>query len=121
MRPHPAFALRSARLGPRSVRSLPLLWVGEPLGALKLFGDRPGRVTAGDVGCGDAPVGLAAGALWHTRALTDARIRNDRLRQALDSRVLIAQARGMLAERTGLPPDPPSACCAAMPAAPVAA
>lgn len=102
---HPAFAIRSARLGLHSVRVLPLLWRGEALGALNLFGDRPGAAIADDAGYGGALAALAAGAIWHTRVLADTRLLNGRLQQALDSRVLIEQAKGMLAMRTGLSPD----------------
>ncbi|WP_051831472.1 ANTAR domain-containing protein [Streptomyces violens] len=111
----PRFAARARELGVLLVTTVPLADVayggspdaaegaqpGPPLGALVLYHDVATPQPAG----GSAPVPALAGAaalhLRHRRTRDHAR----QLEQALRSRIVIEQAKGVLAERFGCPTD----------------
>jgi GAF domain-containing protein len=95
----PAFTEGVRDAGFASVHVLPLGRRGETLGALALFHD---GVSAADVRLATAVADLAAVAILQARALRRAEALAGQLQHALDSRVIIEQAKGVLAERFGL-------------------
>ncbi len=66
-----------------------------------------GSLTDDDLAVAQALADVATIAVLQHRAATEAQILNDQLNQALSSRIVIEQAKGMIAEREGL--DMPTA------------
>lgn len=101
----PAFAERAALEGIRGVCALPLRLRNERIGALNLFTTRAGALGSDDVRIGQALADFATIGIVHARILADSLMVNDQLSMALNSRVVIEQAKGMLAERAQLDMD----------------
>lgn len=101
----PTFAPAAIEAGFRSVHAIPLQLRGEVLGALNLFSAGPGPMGDADVVAGGALADLATIAIIQYRVAHEAKILNDQLNHALNSRVLIEQAKGVLAERSSLEMD----------------
>ena len=95
----PEFSDGARGAGFASVHVLPLCRRQETVGALALFRETPGEA---DVRLATAVADLAAVALLQARALRRAEVLATQLQHALDSRVVIEQAKGVLAERLGL-------------------
>ena len=83
----------------RSVHALPLRLRGEPIGALNLFHHQPGPLPAADLALGQALADVATIGILSERAINRGEILNEQLQTALNSRVIIEQAKGVLAER----------------------
>ena len=84
-----------------AMRIIPLRQGVETLGALVLFGRRPERF-ADDLVIPRAIAALAANVLVEHRALLGAERLARQLQTALRSRIMIEQAKGILAEQSGL-------------------
>lgn len=97
----PAFTDGVREAGFASVHVLPLHRRGETVGALALFRDA-GSAREAEVRLATAVADLAAVAILQARALRRAEALAGQLQHALDSRVVIEQAKGVLAERFGL-------------------
>lgn len=96
----PLFAPVAIRAGFRAAHSLPMRLRGQiPLGALNLFRTEPTGLTERDVQTGQALADVATIALLQGRALRDAHLVADQLQEALDSRVAIEQAKGIVSAR----------------------
>ena len=96
----PRFAAAARAAGFRSVHSVPLLLRGEALGAIDLFRVAPGSLSAGTAELARALAAISAVGLQHRRTIRDREMVIGQLQAALDSRVLIEQAKGVLAERS---------------------
>jgi GAF domain-containing protein len=101
----PAFTEQLQGLGFRSAQALPMRLRDETIGALNLFRTEPGRLSEKDLGIGQAMADVATVGLIQERALTASELLATQLQTALTSRVQLEQAKGMLAERTGLRMD----------------
>ena len=86
----------------RSVHALPLRLRGEPIGTLNLFHRRPGPLPPADLALGQALADTATIGIMSERAINRGEALNEQLQNALNSRVIIEQAKGVLAERSGL-------------------
>ena len=75
------------------------------IGALSLFRDHEGALEDDDVLAAQALADVATVAIIHHRAATESQLVNEQLNHALNSRIVIEQAKGVLAERTGLDMD----------------
>jgi GAF domain-containing protein len=95
----PLFSREAMAAGFRSAHSLPLRFRAEVIGALNLFSTEPGTFER-DLAGAQAMADIATISILQARALRDARVLADQLQRALDSRVVIEQAKGVLAERT---------------------
>ncbi|MBJ7341062.1 GAF and ANTAR domain-containing protein [Mycolicibacterium sp.] len=95
----PAFAERAAEYGFRSVVALPLRLRDERVGALNLFRAETGPMTHADVAVGQALADVATIGILHQRILTRSELVNQQLQTALNTRLIIEQAKGVLAER----------------------
>jgi GAF domain-containing protein len=95
----PHFAPVALGAGYRSVHALPVRLRDQIIGALNLFRSDPGPLGPLDVLAAQAIADATAISILQQRALKEARLVAEQLRAALDSRVLIEQAKGMLAER----------------------
>jgi GAF domain-containing protein len=95
----PAFAPAAVEKGFRSVQAVPMRVRGQTIGALNLFRAEAGRIAEGDMSLGQGMADLSAIALLHERAVRESRDVVLQLQGALTSRVVIEQAKGVLAER----------------------
>jgi transcriptional regulator with GAF, ATPase, and Fis domain len=101
----PAFTQRLQELGYHSAQALPMRLRNETIGALNLFRTRPGQLTDADLGIGQAMADVATVGLMQERAIATRELLATQLQTALTSRVQLEQAKGMLAQRSGLPMD----------------
>ncbi|HEX9823180.1 MAG TPA: GAF and ANTAR domain-containing protein [Actinomycetota bacterium] len=98
----PRFRERALEAGFRSVQAEPMRLRDQVLGALNLFRTREGGLPAEDISISRALAGVASIGLIQERALREARVLADHLQTALNNRVIIEQAKGVLAERMEL-------------------
>jgi GAF domain-containing protein len=98
----PAFAPVALKAGFRSAQALPMRLRGVTIGALNLFCTETGGLDESDIVAAQALADVATIAILQHRAAIQAHLVVDQLNHALNSRVMIEQAKGILAERTGL-------------------
>jgi GAF domain-containing protein len=98
----PSFAAETLAAGFRSVQALPLRLRGTVIGALNLFHVEAGEMSTADIEGAQALADVATIAILQNRASVGAQELNQQLQHALNSRVVIEQAKGMVAERSGL-------------------
>jgi GAF domain-containing protein len=98
----PRFAPEARAAGFASVHALPMRLRGTVLGALNLFHVHPGEMRPADVVAAQAMADVATIAILQHRATFEAQAVNEQLNHALNSRSVIEQAKGMVAEREGL-------------------
>lgn len=101
----PLFTARARDAGFRSAHALPMRCRHQVIGALNLFRTAPGGLQPDDVLAGQALADVATIGILQERAVREARILAEQLQAALNSRVVIEQAKGVLAERAGLSVD----------------
>jgi len=101
----PLFSAESVSAGFRSVCALPLRLRNNVLGAMNLFLQQPRGLTDADVALGQALADVASIAIAQDATVRSVELRADQLQRALDSRVAIEQAKGMLAERERIDMD----------------
>ena len=89
----------------RSVHALPLRLRGQAVGGLNLFHTRPGPLPAADLRLGQALADIATIGIVQERAIRHREILNVQLQAALDSRIVIEQAKGVLAQSGDLTMD----------------
>ncbi len=93
-------AVRAANF--TSVHAVPLRLRDEVIGAMNLFLNRPGTLTPDDLALGQGLADIATIGLLQQRAINEHQVLAEQLQGALQSRVLIEQAKGVLAERHNL-------------------
>jgi len=98
----PRFAAEALAAGFRSVHALPMRLRGAVIGALNLFNVDTGEMRQSDVDAAQALADVATIAVLQHRAAHEAHILNEHLSHALNSRIVIEQAKGIVAERGGL-------------------
>ena len=98
----PRFAPKAIECNFRSVHALPMRLRNVTIGALSLFRTHEGAMRGGDVIAAQALADVATVAIIHHRAATEAQLVNEQLNHALNSRIVIEQAKGMLAESNDL-------------------
>jgi GAF domain-containing protein len=98
----PQFAPRARRAGFDSVHALPLRLRHATIGALNLFRSGTGCLDDADASAGQALADVATITILQHRAALEAHVVNQQLTQALASRVIIEQAKGVVAEASGL-------------------
>jgi GAF domain-containing protein len=101
----PRFAPAATKAGFRTVHALPMRLRTQIIGALNLFHTDPDRVDRVTTRIGQAMVDVATIGLIHERALRHHEILIDQLQNALNSRILVEQAKGILAERHSINPS----------------
>ncbi len=95
----PRFAPAARAAGFRFVSAQPMRLRGLTIGALNLFRDDPATISDSDLDAARAFADVATIAILQHQAAIDARTINEQLNHALNSRILIEQAKGVLAER----------------------
>ena len=101
----PRFAPAAREAGFAAVQALPMRLRDQVIGALNLFRARPGAFDPADIRVGQALADVATISLLHERNMRHSDTLNEQLQTALNSRVIIEQAKGKLAERLGLDMD----------------
>ena len=89
----------------RSVHAVPLRLRGEAVGGLNLFHRKPGALPKADLALAQAMADVATIAILQERAIRRSEVLTEQLQAALNSRVIIEQAKGVLAERGKLSMD----------------
>ena len=101
----PKFGPRAREAGFRSVYAFPMRLRSNVIGAVNLFCAGTTGLSAADVTAAQAFADIATIAILQHRAVTDAQTINNQLTTALNSRVVIEQAKGIVAEHAGVPMD----------------
>ena len=101
----PVFAERAGQYGFRSMSALPMRLRKERIGVLNLFRHEVGPLPPADVAVGQALADVATVGILHQRIMTRSELVNQQLQAALNTRTVIEQAKGVLAERGMLDMD----------------
>ena len=101
----PRFAPAARQAGFGAVQALPMRLREQVIGALNLFRADTGALAAADIRVGQALADVATISLLHERSMRHSDTLNEQLQSALNSRVVIEQAKGKLAERLGVDMD----------------
>jgi transcriptional regulator with GAF, ATPase, and Fis domain len=103
--PWPVFARAAQAAGFAAVHALPMRLREETLGTLNLFSGSPGLLDEDTVALAQALADAATIGILHQRAVARHELVAEQLQAALDSRVVIEQAKGFLAERLAISVD----------------
>lgn len=98
----PGFAEETLAAGFTAVHAMPMRWRAQVIGALTLFRAEPGELEKVDARVAQAMADIATIGISQARAVRQQEELAGQLQHALDSRVVIEQAKGVLAERMGL-------------------
>ena len=99
----PRFVAILAGRGPyQSVHALPLRLRGQAIGGMNLFHTRPGPLPEADLRLGQALADIATIGILQERAIRHGEVVTEQLQTALNSRVIIEQAKGVLGQSGGL-------------------
>jgi GAF domain-containing protein len=98
----PRFTAAAEEVGFAAVHALPMRLRSEVIGALNLFGTRPSALDEVSLRIGQGLADVATIGLLQQRAIHRRDVLTEQLRTALNSRILIEQAKGVLAERLQL-------------------
>jgi GAF domain-containing protein len=101
----PLFARETRAAGFRSVAALPLRLRDETIGALNLFREQPDALGPEEIALGQALADVATIGILQERGARRREVLAQQLQSALNSRIVIEQAKGVIAERTGLDMD----------------
>lgn len=101
----PEFYSESTQQGFRAVHAVPLRLRGEILGTLNLFLDHVGSLSPDDASVAQGLADVATIGILQERAARESQITQQQLQSALNSRVLIEQAKGVIAQIHGLDMD----------------
>jgi GAF domain-containing protein len=101
----PLFVPRAVSAGFHSVQAIPLRLRNQVLGALNLFLDEPGGISRTDVAVAQAMADVATISLLQERMVREIQLTAGQLQTALNSRVVLEQAKGILAEHWQVDPE----------------
>ena len=101
----PKFAPRAVSAGYRSAQAVPLRLRGTILGAFNLFMTEPGGIDPDAEAVVQAMADVATIGLLQQRELDRAHALEGQLHRALQTRIGIEQAKGIISERMGIPMD----------------
>ena len=103
--PWPTFAPEAVSAGFRSVHAVPLRLRNQVIGALNIFGRKPSRLQPGDAQIVQALADVATIGLMQERAIRRTELLAEQLQTALNSRIVVEQAKGALAQLRGVSVD----------------
>ena len=98
----PAYAPVAAREGCAAVAGIPMMAGDRRIGAVNLYSRTPREWPADAMEIAQVLADMASGYVINAQTLTEAQRLNSQLQHALDSRIIIEQAKGTLAERHGI-------------------
>lgn len=98
----PRFSPAAVEAGFGSTHALPMRLRGQVIGALNLFTDEAAILDQDSIEIGQAMADVATIGLLHERNTSEQTILSEQLQAALYSRVLVEQAKGVLAARAGI-------------------
>jgi transcriptional regulator with GAF, ATPase, and Fis domain len=101
----PRFVAEARQMGFASVHALPMRLRTDVIGALNLFDTQPGALDQDTIRLGQALADVATIGLLQARAIRHRETLAEQLQTALNSRVLIEQAKGVISERRHLDMD----------------
>lgn len=101
----PVFTPRALGAGMAGVCAFPMRLRADCIGALNVFQAAAGSFDQATVLAGQALADVATIAILQARAVEDAARLAGQLEHALESRVVVEQAKGILAERLGIDPE----------------
>jgi GAF domain-containing protein len=97
----PRFGPVALEAGFKSVHAVPMRLRGVIIGALNLFRGEEGALKKADVVAAQALADVATIAILQHRAAIQIHLVNEQVNYALNNRIMIEQAKGVLAERAG--------------------
>lgn len=98
----PQFAPKAMEAGFRSVHAIPMRLRQDTIGALNLFHSTPGSLSTHDVQLAQAMADIATIGILHERAIHRSEVVTEQLQTALNNRIVIEQAKGVLAQAGGV-------------------
>ena len=98
----PEFREAAHEQGYRSVHAFPMRLRQTTIGSLNLFQEQPGHLDGADAETAQALADMATIGILQARTLEEASRLSTQLQHALDSRVVIEQAKGFVAYRRGI-------------------
>lgn len=98
----PVFSSAAASQGFHSVHATPLRVRDQTIGAMGLFGRTARMLTEGESAIGQALADVATVSLLQERTLRKSAEINSQLQRALNSRVVIEQAKGVISQTAGI-------------------
>ncbi|MEO7352191.1 MAG: GAF and ANTAR domain-containing protein [Marmoricola sp.] len=101
----PRFAPMAVAAGFKSVHAFPMRLRGQVIGALNMFGTQTGLMDDADARVVQALADIATIGLLQERAITRGEVVTEQLQSALNSRIVVEQAKGALAQIHGGTPD----------------
>lgn len=101
----PAFAADARASGFASIHAIPMRLRESTLGSLNLLRDEPGVLNAADAAAAQALADIATISILQQRLVEESELAQAQLQRALDSRVVIEQAKGYLAQRLNIDMD----------------
>lgn len=101
----PAFAADARASGFSSIHAIPLRLRDSTLGSLNLLRDEPGALNEADAAAAQALADIATISILQQRLVEESELAQAQLQRALDSRVVIEQAKGYLAQRLNIDMD----------------
>lgn len=99
----PHFAPRAREAGYQVVHAFPIRHCDETIGMVNAFDTQARDLSDDEVRMGQAMAQMAAIGLLHQRAVLEGQSVIEQLQHALEARVVVEQAKGVLSERTGAP------------------
>jgi GAF domain-containing protein len=99
----PTVVDRMRQMGLRAVYAFPLRLRDDRIGALNLYRDEPGEFAEADIRRAQAFADVAAIGVIQERKVTNAEQRAEQLQKALDSRIVIEQAKGIVSAERNVP------------------
>jgi transcriptional regulator with GAF, ATPase, and Fis domain len=101
----PQFASHARAAGLESLAGVPMRLRLDRIGALNLFSRRPGGLSNEDQRVAQAMADVATIGVLQARAIHDEQVIAAQLQTALESRIVIEQAKGIIAEHLGIDVD----------------
>ena len=103
--PWPAFRASASQQGFRSVLATPTKLRGRIIGTMNLFGTHAGEVSARDAAVAQALADVATIGILQERVIRESHLMEEQLHRALDSRIVIEEAKGVIANDLSLSLD----------------
>lgn len=100
----PGYAAIAVEHGCRAVAGIPMTAVESSVGALNLYACEPRHWTTEELEIAQVLADMATGYILNARTLTESEQLAEQLQHALDTRIVVEQAKGVLVERHGTDP-----------------